>query len=84
MITYWILILILVAVIIFGVVYFGRDKFSRLERLKKKYYELSQLPPDEAERSLNFQLERLKEKHPDRDMEWYMDKIIFDLKKDKG
>ncbi|MGM0442366.1 MAG: hypothetical protein ACQEQC_08100 [Elusimicrobiota bacterium] len=80
---YGLLILILFSVIIWAVFNFTGSKSRKVEKLKEKYYRISGLPRDSAGQALKSQIEKLKKKHPDKDMEWYLDKIIFDLEKDK-
>ncbi|MFW6129758.1 MAG: hypothetical protein ACOC56_01165 [Atribacterota bacterium] len=70
--------------VIFGIIiYFTREDQRNIKKLKKKYYNISGLPPHIAEETLQRHIERLKEKYPDKSLEWYLDKIIFDLEKDK-
>ncbi len=51
--------------------------------LRKKCLHELRLPPAEAERTLNRHLERLKNKHPGRDEDWYLEKILYDLGRDR-
>jgi hypothetical protein len=42
------------------------------------------MPPEVAEETLNLHLENLKKKFPGRSMEWYLEKIIYDLERDRS
>lgn len=55
----------------------------RLRRLKRKYIKMSMQTPQEAERSLHRQIERLKTSRPGYSAEWYLQKLIYDLEKDR-
>ncbi len=80
---YWFLIAILLGVIIWAIFNFFGFRQSKVGKLKQKYYSISGLPEKVAYRSLNSQIEKLKKKYPHKDMVWYLEKIIFDLEKDK-
>ena len=41
------------------------------------------MPADEADKVIDRLIERQKEKNPGQSEEWYLDKILFDLEKDK-
>lgn len=83
MFEYWFLIGIILIVIIGLFFYLWGRKPRRITELKKKYYKLSNMPPHIAEDTLNRQIESLKKKHPDRPLEWYLEKVIFDLERDR-
>ena len=55
----------------------------RINRLQNKYYNLSFQSRNEARKSLNRQLMLLKNKYPGYSQEWYLEKIIYDLKRDR-
>lgn len=51
--------------------------------LKKKCLHELRLPPAEAEKTLDRHLETLRKKHPGRDEDWYFEKILYDLGRDR-
>ena len=83
---------ILLVLVVFGLLYFFWHKMKAVSpsagtnknQLFKKYCQLMRLPPNEAREQLNFQIQRLKAKHPGKSEEWYLDKIIYDLERDRG
>ena len=58
-------------------------KSLHIRRLKKEYYQLYGLTRMEAEKSLNRQMALLKSWKPGQSAEWYLEKIIYDLTKDR-
>jgi hypothetical protein len=80
------IIVFLILLLLGGVLYFyisGREA-RKIKRLKQRYILLSHMPPDVAEESLNLHIENLKRKFPGRSMEWYLEKIIYDLERDRS
>lgn len=55
----------------------------RIQRLKRKYYQLSFQGTNEAKKSLQRQVAILKTKRPGYSKEWYLQKIVYDLQKDR-
>lgn len=55
----------------------------RIRKLKRKYIELHRLSALEAEKALARQLTLLKRKHPGQTEVWYLEKVIYDLEKDR-
>ncbi len=55
----------------------------RIQKLKRKYYKLSFQETNEAKKSLQRQIAILKSKRPDYPEEWYLEKIVYDLQKDR-
>ena len=51
--------------------------------LRKKCLHEFRLPPAEAEKALERHLETLREKHPGKDEDWYYEKILYDLGRDR-
>ncbi len=73
-------------IILFVIIYFIRQKgapSSKTDQMREKCKSLLNLPPDEAEATLERLLKRQKEKNPGKSEEWYLDKIMYDLEKDK-
>lgn len=55
----------------------------RIQRLKRRYYQLSFQAPEQAKKSLHRQVALLKLKRPGYSKEWYLEKIVYDLRKDR-
>ena len=55
----------------------------RIRKLKRRYYQLSFQGTEQAKRSLQRQLAILKTKRPGYSDEWYLEKIVYDLEKDR-
>lgn len=55
----------------------------RIQRLKRRYYQLSFQETNEAKKSLQRQLAVLKSKRPGYSQEWYLEKVVYDLQKDR-
>ena len=73
-------------IVVIVIVYLIRQKSSgpsSTQQLRNKCKSLLNLPADEADATLNRLIERQKEKHPGKSEEWYLDKILYDLEKDK-
>lgn len=51
--------------------------------LREKCLHELRLPPAEAERTLNRHINALERKHPGRDEDWYLEKILYDLGRDR-
>lgn len=51
--------------------------------LREQCRSLLKMPPDEADKVIDRLIERQKEKNPGQTEEWYLDKVLFDLEKDK-
>ena len=68
-----------------GLVFFAIRvrKASGPSPLRRKCLEELRLPPPEAERTLNRHIERLESRHPGRDEDWYLEKILYDLGRDR-
>jgi len=56
----------------------------KIKRLKKEYKMLYGSSGMDAEQSLQRQMAYLRNKHPNRSEEWYLEKIIYDLERDRG
>ncbi len=80
---YLVVVTVLIIFIIIGFYYF-RGESRKIKRLKQRYILLSHMPPEVAEETLNLHLENLKKKFPGRSMEWYLEKIIYDLERDRS
>lgn len=78
---YYYLILLVIAIVIIGYIYY---KKSEIRRLKERYRRLMFLGSNKlAEESLQYQITRLKLKYPGRTYKWYIEKVIYDLERDR-
>lgn len=80
---YIVLLIAIVAVIYFIVRKIGGTGLSEKAHLRNQCKALLNLPPEEADKTLDRLIERQKEKNPGKSEEWYLDKILYDLQKDK-
>ncbi len=55
----------------------------RMRKLKREYVILHGFTRSDAEKALARQIALLKSKRPGQSEEWYMEKIIYDLEKDR-
>ena len=60
------------------------NKTFKINKLKREYKMLYGSTGSEAEKSLQRQMLNLKSKNPDKSDEWYLKKIIYDLKRDRS
>ncbi len=79
-----ILTIILFLIILYIAYYFFNKKKRSAKQLEKKYFMISGMPENIAKKTLERQKESLREKHPEKTEQWYMEKILFDLEKDKN
>lgn len=56
---------------------------SSEDQLRSQCRELLKMPPEEADKVIDRLIEKEKEKNPGQTEEWYLDKVLFDLEKDK-
>ncbi|MGM0651856.1 MAG: hypothetical protein ACQES4_03615 [Bacillota bacterium] len=78
--------IVILLVIIAVAVYFLQRSSSGKGKAGTKRKELRQLlnlPPDSADQTIDRYIASLKERHPGHDEEWYLDKVIYDLEKDR-
>lgn len=59
--------------------YFDRGN----KKLREEYIKLHGLSRSHAAEVLDRQIELLKKNHPGKDMKWYIEKAIYDLKRDR-
>ena len=60
----------------------GRSPDS-IDALKRKYGQLVSLSGQQAEKALQYQLKAVRKRYPGRSEQWYLEKIIFDLERDR-
>ncbi|MFO7952478.1 MAG: hypothetical protein R6U91_06710 [Bacillota bacterium] len=60
--------------------YAGMGKTKSLRQEARRQLKL---PQKEADQTIDRHVERLKERYPNRSEEWYLEKLIYDLKRDR-
>ncbi len=76
-------------VIILGLILFmyrrkkSGSSSSAARSLREEYRRKAGLPAATADEHIDHYIRRLQEKHPDRSEDWYLDKMLFDLEKDR-
>ena len=81
-------LLIMIAVIVILVIlyfYLQRNRKGRgkLHALRQECYRKLHLPPKMADETIHRYIDSLKESHPNHTEEWYLEKIIYDLDRDR-
>ncbi len=80
---------IVIIIVVIVVVIFFRSKgagivgHTKTGSLRQKARRQLKLPPEQADQTIDRQIERLKERYPGRSEEWYLEKIIYDLERDQ-
>jgi len=85
-------VLIAVVIIIFAVrFYFGKKwapqvkgKTAGVKALRREYARKAGLPSAAADQHIDEYVRRLQEKNPGRSEEWCLEKMLFDLDRDRG
>lgn len=81
------LIIILFIILILAVVYIylikGSKRKSRKNLLWQECRKLLRLPDNLADKTIKRHIELLKARHPNRTEEWYLEKILYDLERDR-
>ncbi len=76
-----ILLIVVVAVVLF--LLRKRSGTGKKDAKRKELRQLLNLPSDSADQTIDRYINNLKERNPGKDEEWYLDKIIYDLEKDR-
>ncbi len=61
----------------------GGTGTSRAAALRREYRRKANLPAETAEDHINRYIERLQERNPGHDEEWYLEKMLYDLERDR-
>lgn len=78
--------IVILLIIVAAAVYFlqrSRTGTGKKGAKRKELRQLLNLPSDSADQTIDRYINNLKERHPGHDEEWYLDKIIYDLEKDR-
>ncbi len=76
---------IIIAVILIALYYFQKykGKKPKTNNLRKEYSRRAGIPPATADEQIDAYILRLQQKHPGRSEEWYLEKMLFDLERDR-
>ena len=78
------LILVAIALLVFLIfILRSLSAGGKKNQLWNKCRQLLKLPPAEADKTIERYMENLKSKHPGHSEEWYLEKIIYDLERDR-
>ena len=78
-----IILLVLIALGIIAYFWFRKKPSSRLDKLWVDCQRQLRMPPEQANNVIERYISRLQEKHPGRSQEWYLEKILYDLERDR-
>jgi len=82
-------LIILVVIIVLAVIFYIRSRGGspvgrgKSRSLRQQAHNQLKLPPEQADQTIDRQIDRLKERFPNRSEEWYLEKIIYDLERDR-
>ncbi len=78
------LAILLAVIIVAALVLFGRNRSQGgAAALKRRYRQLMFLSEKEADKSLQYQMDAARKRYPGRSEQWYLEKIVFDLERDR-
>ncbi len=60
-----------------------RENRGYTARLRERYKKMLRMPDTMAEQVIEDQLARLRERNPGQSTEWYLEKLIYDLERDR-
>lgn len=77
-----------IAIIIYAFISYKRSRQKirnpRVNALRSEYIRKAGLPRGTADEHIDNYIRRLQEKHPGRSEDWYLEKMLFDLERDKS
>ena len=80
-------IFILAAIAVLLLIYYLWQRSSsglgKEQALRQQIHRLLQQPPDSANETIERYMANLKERYPGHPEEWYLEKIIYDLERDR-
>ena len=78
--------IIVIAVILVALYYFQKKKGKnpKVHSLRKEYSHRVGLPSATADEHIDAYIKTLQEKHPGRSEEWCLEKMLFDLERDRN
>ncbi len=79
-----VIITVIILAIIAALVYWFRKKpSSGVSQLHSECRRQLKMPPAEADEVIERYISRLQERHPGKSREWYLEKILYDLERDR-
>ncbi len=80
----WYIIVIAAAAVLIWYFYAPKWKSGNREKqLEREYRSLLNLSEHESQQVIERQIESLSRKHPGKTREWYLEKMIYDLRRDR-
>lgn len=80
-------ILFLAAIAVLILIYYlwkrSSSGLGKEQALRQQIRRLLQQPPDSANETIDRYMANLKERYPGHSEEWYLEKIIYDLERDR-
>lgn len=78
-----VLVVILVAALLYFLWKHNRRGMGKINTLRRDARRLLSTAHDDADEIINRQISVLEKRYPDRTEEWYLEKIIYDLERDR-
>ncbi len=75
--------IIILSLLIAVYVYRARTPQAKVAKLRSQYRHELRLQPEEADQILERQLNRVRQKFPNHTEQWYLEKILYDLHRDR-
>jgi len=79
-----VIVVIIIALVLYIALKPGRGGASLQRALRQKLYQLLNLPKAEADEMIERQIKNLQERFPGKTEEWCLEKIIYDLERDRS
>ena len=80
---WWIILLVVAAVLVWYRFAPRLKSYAKERQLEGQYRRLMRLSESEGEAAIRRQIEQLKRRHPGRSRAWYLEKMIYDLQRDR-
>lgn len=78
-----ILVIILVSALLYFIWKYNRRVMGKSNALRREARRLLNTAHDDADEIINRQISVLQKRYPGRTEEWYLEKIIYDLERDR-
>lgn len=80
---YLVILLVIAAGAVLAAFLRSRASDSATAGLKRRYRQLVSLSAEQADNALRHQMKAVRKKYPGRSEQWYLEKIIYDLERDR-
>ena len=81
--VYAVIILIVAGIIIYLKYFRVSSPEKESSRLREQCRSVLNMPPGEADQIIDRLVQREQERNPGKTEDWYLDKVLYDLEKDK-